>query len=57
MSLLPFQSGDVVSWKGELGVVREVRGDRLVVETLDGVLHLATAERLRAMQRVRKGAA
>lgn len=53
MTLLPFQRGDVVRWRGEEAVVREVRGDLIVVETIDGVLHLTTEGALRAMQPVR----
>jgi hypothetical protein len=47
MSLLPFQRDDVVRWRGE------VRGDLIVVETIDGVLHLTTDAALRGMQPVR----
>lgn len=57
MSLLPFQQGDVVGWRGQSGVVVEVRGDRVVVETADGVLHITTEAVLREMQPTRRGAA
>jgi uncharacterized membrane protein YgcG len=53
MSILPFQRWDVVRWRGEDGVVLEVRGDRVVVETGDGVVHITTDEVLRLMQPVR----
>ena len=55
VTLLPFQRGDEVCWRGEVGRVLEVRGDLVVVETLDGVLHLTTDGALRAMQPVRAG--
>jgi preprotein translocase subunit YajC len=51
MSILPFQRDDVVTWRGQLGVVVEVRGDRVVVVTDDGVLRITTQEALRAAQR------
>lgn len=58
MSLLPFQQGDVVAFWGGSAFVREVRGERLVIELADGSLHLMTQEQLRAHQpAVRKGAA
>jgi hypothetical protein len=57
MTLLPFQQGDVVAFAGESGFVREVRGDRLVIELADGTLHLMTQEQLRVHQPARKGAA
>lgn len=52
MTLLPFQRGDEVRWRGDAAAVREVRGDLIVVETVDGVLHLTTEGALRAMQPV-----
>jgi hypothetical protein len=56
MSLLPFQTDDVVQWQGQLGIVEEVRGDRVVVRTDDEMMHITTQERLREMQ-PRRGAA
>lgn len=50
MSLLPFQSADVVRWRGEAAFVIEVRGERVVVETADRVIHITTEAVLRAMQ-------
>lgn len=55
-SLLPFQQSDLVSWRGEAGFILEMRGGRIVVETVDGVLHITTAATLRAMQPVRGAA-
>jgi hypothetical protein len=57
MSLLPFQQGDVVAWRGGSALVREVRDERLVLEDIDGILEITTHERLRAAQPPRKGAA
>lgn len=57
MSLLPFQQGDVVAWRGGSAFVREVRGERVLVEDPEGILEITTQERLRAAQPVRKGAA
>jgi hypothetical protein len=57
VSLLPYQRDDVVQWRGQLGVVIEVRGDRVVVVTDDRVLHITTQEVLRAMQMAARGAA
>lgn len=37
--------------------VLEVRGERIVVETVDGVLHITSEATLRAMQGVVRGAA
>jgi hypothetical protein len=54
VTLLPFQVGDVVRWRGQLGVVVEVRGERLCLRTEDDVLRITTQERLREQQR-RKG--
>lgn len=51
--MLPFQADDVVRWRDEVAVVLEVRGERVVVETEDGVLHITTEGVLRAMQPVR----
>jgi hypothetical protein len=42
-----------VVWRGEQAFVLEVRGDRVVVETGDGVLHITKDAVLRAMQPVR----
>jgi hypothetical protein len=50
MSLLPYQHGDEVRYRGQGGVVAEVRGDRVVVVTDDGVLRITTQEALRAAQ-------
>lgn len=50
MTLLPFQTDDVVQCEGQLGIVEEVRGDRVVVRTDDGMDHITTQERLRGMQ-------
>lgn len=55
-SLLPFQQSDLVSWRGEAAFILELRGDRVVVETVDGILHITTDAALRAMQPVRGGA-
>jgi hypothetical protein len=51
MSLLPYQRGDEVLWRGHPGVVIEVRGDRVVVVTEDHVIRITTQEVLRIMQR------
>jgi hypothetical protein len=51
MSLLPYQRDDEVLWRGQHGVVIEVRGERVVVVTDDGVLRITTQEALRAAQR------
>lgn len=50
MTLLPFQPKDVVVYLGEAAAVTEVRGDRIVVETSDGMPHITTEKWLRAMQ-------
>lgn len=50
MTLLPFLPNDIVRWRETLGVVVEVRGSRVVVETEDKVLHITTEATLRAMQ-------
>lgn len=50
MTLLPYQAGDVVMWRGASALVIEVRGDRVVVQTQDGMLRITTAEVLRAQQ-------
>lgn len=52
MSILPFIASDMVRWRGEAAMVLEVRGDRVVVETVDGVLHITTEAVLRAMQEI-----
>jgi hypothetical protein len=57
MTLLPYQVGDVVVWRGEPGVVVEVRGDRVVVRTEDDVLRITTVEVLRGHQPPARGAA
>lgn len=58
MTLLPFQTDDVVQWHGQLGIVDEVRGDRVVVRTDDEMVHITTQDRLRDMQLpVARGAA
>ena len=57
MSLLPYQQGDEVFWRGRPAVVIEVRGERAVVVTEDSVLHITTQEVLRMMQHVSRGAA
>jgi hypothetical protein len=51
MSILPYQRGDEVLWRGHPGVVIEVRDERVVVVTEDRVLHITTQEVLRIMQR------
>lgn len=52
MTLLPFLPMDIVRWcTGGQAVVVEVRGDRVVVETEDGILHITTESTLRTMQR------
>ena len=56
MTLLPFQTDDVVQWAGQLGIVDEVRGDRVVVRTDDEMVHITTQDRLRDMQLPRRGA-
>lgn len=50
MTILPFQPDDVVQWAGQLGIIDEVRGDRVVVRTDDGMAHITTQEALRQMQ-------
>ena len=50
VTLLPFQPKDDVLWNGEKAVVTEVRGDRIAVETSDGIPHITTEKWLRAMQ-------
>jgi len=57
MTLLPFQQGDVVAWRGASAFVREVRGDRVVIEDVEGIVEITTQDRLREAQPVRKGAA
>lgn len=57
MSLLPYQIDDVVHWDGQLGLVEEVRGDRVVVRTDDGMDHITTQDKLREQQSPRRGAA
>lgn len=57
MSLLPFQTDDVVQWDGQLAIVQEVRGDRVVIQTDDGMSHITTQDQLREHQRPRRGAA
>lgn len=57
MTLLPFQTGDVVAWRGASAFVRETRGDRLVLELVDGMLEITTQDQVRERQPVRKGAA
>jgi len=57
MSLLPYQHGDEVRWRGQGGVVVEVRDERVVIVTDDGVLRITTQEALRSMQRLTRGAA
>jgi len=51
MSLLPYQHGDEVRWRGQGGVVVEVRDERVVIVTDDGVLRITTQEALRTAQR------
>lgn len=51
MTLLPFLPMDIVRWcTGDPAQVLEVRGERIVVETVDGVLHITNEDALRAMQ-------
>jgi hypothetical protein len=57
VSLLPFQQGDVVAWRGASALVRETRGDRLVLELVDGMLEITTQDQVRQVQPARKGAA
>lgn len=57
MSLLPFQIGDVVAWRGASAFVREVRGDRLMLELVDGMLEITTQDQVRQVQPARRGAA
>ena len=59
MTLLPFQSGDIVRWcDGQAAKVLEIRGDRIAIEVEDGTLHITTDVSLRAMQAAaRRGAA
>ena len=52
MTILPFQPSDVVVWLGEAATVTEVRGDRIVVRTADGMPHITSEEILRGMQPV-----
>lgn len=56
MTLLPFQRDDVVTWWGEAATVFEVKGDRVVVVTADGMSHITSEEILRTMQPVRVAA-
>jgi hypothetical protein len=55
VSILPYQVDDVVQWDGQLGIVEEVRGDRVVVRTDDEMVHITTQELLRDHQRPRRG--
>lgn len=57
MTILPFHVDDVVQCDGQLGIVEDVRGDRVVVRTDDGMDHITTQERLREQQKPRRGAA
>jgi hypothetical protein len=58
VTLLPFLPMDIVRWcDGDPAQVLEVRGERIVVETVDGVLHITSETALRAMQRNERGAA
>lgn len=49
MTILPFQQSDVVVWFNEAATVTSVRGDRIVIETMDGMSHITTEAALRAM--------
>lgn len=57
MTILPFQPDDVVRWSGQLAIVMEVKGDRVVIQSDDGMLHITTQDRLREKQRPRRGVA
>lgn len=57
MTLLPYQPDDVVQWIGQLAIVMEVRGDRVVLQTDDGMTRITTQDKLREHQRPRRGTA
>lgn len=50
MSMLPFQQSDVVRWREQTAFVVEVKGERVVVETPDRIIHITTEAVLREMQ-------
>lgn len=50
-TLLPFAVGDAVAIKGYAAKVVEVKGGRVVAQTLhDDMVHITTDEKLRAQQ-------
>lgn len=50
MTLLPYDRDDVVRFRGQGGVVLDVRDGRVVVKTDDGIVHLTTEAALREQQ-------
>lgn len=53
MTLLPFQPHDEVRYGDQVGVVIEVRGDRVVIVTDDEVVRILREPEFRALQRVK----
>lgn len=56
MTILPFQPSDVIRYQQQAGVVVEVKGDRVVVLTADGMTRITNEVALRAMQPVARTA-
>ena len=50
ISILPFTVDDAVVLAGRPGAVVEVRGDRIVVRTVDGIDHITSEAALREQQ-------